>query len=117
MQRYLKKIYLTLYQKFLEFIYYLNFILSGVSVSIHRKYVHIRFKRFGKQYQLFLPVSPTLKTKHQVVMITKNNKIVDITHPFGIPYFLTAEDMDAQKLVFIDHNGDMRDLHGEFRTN
>ena len=116
----------SVYQK-LKFI--TNFVLGSKAelqsekdnfqVDVSAKFATLSFNHFGKEYTLYLPynfhlVPKTINTKIYLYQDSPNGKIVDVKHPPGVPFLVSAEMLGVKTIEVHDlMAGDVRIFSGD----
>jgi hypothetical protein len=78
---------------------------SKATMSNNRKYITISYTDNNKEKIVIVPYDRSLVSKQigkQVILEMKNKHLIDITQAPGIPYMLTAGQMDGVKAIIKD---------------
>lgn len=76
-----------------------SFVLSGSSASVS-------YLRLNKEYTLFVPYSRTKSLSMieiNAFLVKRGGEKVDITQQPGIPYLVSAYDMNAEKIILLNN--------------
>lgn len=78
--------------------------ISSYSIEQKDTYVILSLKRLGFViYKLYLPIDKEMQKKK--LYLSSKSRIFDITHPFGIRYFLNPNDMGGDYFLLKDQDG------------
>ena len=76
------------------------------TIKICLGYAYITYKRFNDEYKVYLPYSRKncVKMLSYKVILQKENgsKEIDITQQPGIPYLLSAADLEGDRIIISD---------------
>lgn len=103
-KRIVKKIYLEV----IQIIWRISWVFSKFNVQIQEKFILLEFTRFGKKNCLYLPKKNLMKHR---AFLYKGSEVIEITHPYGIPYFVSANDLGGDKIVInLNHSNKSTNL-------
>jgi len=100
----------SLFSGFFSFFRLLLFLFSSVlyklfrsdfTVETNEKYVIITLRSGFRKSKILLPIR---KVKLEKVFLCKEGKLIDITHPYDIDYFLTLEDLQGEYFLVKKNN-------------
>lgn len=84
-------------------------LLSTYDIEIRKKYLIIHLKKLGITiHKIYLPISENLRNKK--VFIVSQESVCEITHPFGIKYFLDPKEMNAEYFLVKKENGSIKKI-------
>lgn len=81
--------------------FFYNLFHPEFTVETNGKYAVITLISGFRRSKIFLPVR---KSKIEKVFLCKDGKIIDITHPYDIDYFLTLEDLQGDYFIVKKNN-------------
>lgn len=97
------KFILTSFRSFLIrfFLSLYNFFRPTFRVEKKENYVIITLNSGFSESKILLP---TRKKKIEKVFLCKQGRLIDITHPYNIDYFLTLEDLQGEYFLIKKNN-------------
>lgn len=74
--------------------------------KINNNHIIIPYKHNHNNYKVILPYDRSMlfTMSNYLVKSVKNNQEEDITQQPGIPYLITSEDLDCDKIIVVDLN-------------
>ena len=97
-----------LYNKYNDILRHMKSENSGNTVKIYDNYMEIMYLYMNKDYVLRVPYNPSLISKMTQYVVISNTlgKQMDITQQPGVPYLITAKELNSENIIVNDLDND-----------